>query len=682
MLAEIVKPFTTWMHLHPHMAGLIAFAIAFAESLAFIGGIIPGSVMMTAIGILIGSGVIPIWSTFIWAIMGAILGDGLSYWIGHHFKDHLRVNWPFRKYPHWLEKGEQFFHRHGGKSIFIGRFIGPIRSILPVVAGMLHMPIKRFLIADIVSAIAWAPAYMIPGILLGAASLELDPETATRLVLLVLLILIIVWMLTWLIKFSSLWLIKKTDRLLNRTWNYLRQHKTVKPLTVLLQDPSHPAGHGQLGLALFCLLTALLFIGLAIAVDMHTAVIHFNQPLFNFLQSVRTPSFDKFIVMLTFFGEKNVMLGFLGILFLWFAAHKRWWTALHWLANGIITASATYLTRLFIHSFRPLGITHIDTSYSFPSGHMTLAVAILGFAAVLLSSDTQKKYRHLIYAPVVTFTLLIGFSRLYLGAHWLTDVVGASLLGLSCVMLTTLSYRRQLVADLSFYKTLLAMLCSLLAFWGLFATFQFHKQLNNYTPIHTIHAINSQDWWTQNKSLLPLYRTNRFGKAIETLNLQWAAPLEDIRNALQKQGWQQFNNNFVSTLSRIVAKDKSQHLPVFNQLFDNRKPILVMWKKNQPDTPIIVIRFWASNYYFTDESTPLWIGSIHYRLIWEHHWQVKHNGKLNELTTPVQQVIPALTSYQWRTIDYKINFKEKKYLEDSQHQQQILLIKSLSKQNT
>ncbi len=80
-----------YLHQHPHIGGLITFAIAFAESLAIIGAIIPGSVTMTAIGALIGSGAMPMVSTIVWAILGAFFGDSLSYAVGAYYKEGLKI---------------------------------------------------------------------------------------------------------------------------------------------------------------------------------------------------------------------------------------------------------------------------------------------------------------------------------------------------------------------------------------------------------------------------------------------------------------------------------------------------------------------------------------------------------------------------------------------------------------
>ena len=177
MIQHYLNIINHYMELHPHMGIVFAFVVALAESLPLIGTIIPGSITMTAIGILVGRNIIPGLPALFWATIGALVGDTVGFWIGKYFNDDLRKIWPFRKHPKWLTKGEAFFTKHGGKSILIGRFVGPARSSVPLIAGLLKMNWGRFFLAAVPSAFLWAVAYMVPGVLIGAISLELPKET-------------------------------------------------------------------------------------------------------------------------------------------------------------------------------------------------------------------------------------------------------------------------------------------------------------------------------------------------------------------------------------------------------------------------------------------------------------------------------------------------------------------------
>jgi len=156
-----LQPLLDWAARHQTWAAVIVFLISMGESLVIVGYIVPGAVLLFGIGTLIALGTLDIWSMLIWAAVGAAIGDGFSFWLGYHFQDRLRAMWPFRVRPQWLERGEGFFQRHGGKSVVIGRFVGPVRPIIPVVAGMLRMSPVKFVVIDLLSSAGWAPAYIL-----------------------------------------------------------------------------------------------------------------------------------------------------------------------------------------------------------------------------------------------------------------------------------------------------------------------------------------------------------------------------------------------------------------------------------------------------------------------------------------------------------------------------------------
>lgn len=129
-----------YLSAHPHIALAAVFAASLLEALAVIGTVIPGSTIVFAGGVLIGLQVIGPWSTAVLAVTGAILGDGISYWLGHRYHERIRIMWPMSRYPALFDRGQAYFDRNGGRSVFLGRFLGPLRAIVPVIAGMSNMP--------------------------------------------------------------------------------------------------------------------------------------------------------------------------------------------------------------------------------------------------------------------------------------------------------------------------------------------------------------------------------------------------------------------------------------------------------------------------------------------------------------------------------------------------------------
>mgnify|MGYP003595525352 CR=1 FL=1 len=143
-----------WLAMHPHWTYAAVALVAFLESLAFVGLFFPGALMMFGAGALMANGTIAFWPTFIVAVLGAMLGDSLSYEWGKHFGQRVQRTWHFRRHPRFLEHGEDFVRRHGGKSILMGRFIGALRPVVPAVAGVLRMPRRRFYLTNALSALA------------------------------------------------------------------------------------------------------------------------------------------------------------------------------------------------------------------------------------------------------------------------------------------------------------------------------------------------------------------------------------------------------------------------------------------------------------------------------------------------------------------------------------------------
>jgi len=145
-----------FVRLHEAWAAPIVFWLAFGESLAFISLLIPAWGALVAIGYLIGPSGISFWPVWIAGSLGAACGDWLSYWVGVKLGPPVAHVWPLSRHPELLPRGERFMKRWGIPGIFIGRFFGPLRAAVPLVAGILAMPYWQFQIANFTSAFVWA----------------------------------------------------------------------------------------------------------------------------------------------------------------------------------------------------------------------------------------------------------------------------------------------------------------------------------------------------------------------------------------------------------------------------------------------------------------------------------------------------------------------------------------------
>jgi membrane protein DedA with SNARE-associated domain len=225
---------------HSEIALAAVFAASFLESVALVGTIIPGSTIAFAGGMLVGLKALDPWAAAAVAVGGAVLGDGISYWLGHRYRESIRMLWPIRQHPEIIAHGEAYFARHGGKSVFLGRFLGPVRAIVPVIAGMTNMPASQFYVMNVLSAIGWAAVHLVPGALFGA-SLQLAGAVSARLVALIALVAVAVWLVTFVIrvvvKFAWPYVRLLQDRIVVHA-----QHRPgwLAKLVLPLVDPARP----------------------------------------------------------------------------------------------------------------------------------------------------------------------------------------------------------------------------------------------------------------------------------------------------------------------------------------------------------------------------------------------------------------------------------------------------------
>lgn len=152
-----------FVHDHQAWAPPIVFGLAFGESLAFISLVIPAWGALVAIGYLIGPSGLSFWPVWIAGALGAACGDWLSYWIGIKLGPAVAHVWPLSRNPELLPRGERFMKHWGVPGIFIGRFFGPLRAAVPLVAGILAMPNWHFQIANFSSAFVWAAVLLTIG---------------------------------------------------------------------------------------------------------------------------------------------------------------------------------------------------------------------------------------------------------------------------------------------------------------------------------------------------------------------------------------------------------------------------------------------------------------------------------------------------------------------------------------
>jgi membrane protein DedA with SNARE-associated domain len=164
-----VQHIVEFVHDNAAWAPPIVFALAFGESLAFVSLLVPAWAALVAIGALIGPSGISFWPAWIAAALGAACGDWLSYWVGLKLEYSVAHMWPLSRHPGLIPRGEAFVKKWGIPGIFIGRFFGPLRAVVPLVAGIFEMPYWRFQLANFSSALVWAATLLTIGDVISSA---------------------------------------------------------------------------------------------------------------------------------------------------------------------------------------------------------------------------------------------------------------------------------------------------------------------------------------------------------------------------------------------------------------------------------------------------------------------------------------------------------------------------------
>ena len=628
-----------WVSQHPHLSGLLIYIVTLLESLVVIGLLIPGALVLFGVGALVATGALELLPTLAWAAAGALTGDSVSFLLGRHYHQRLRVMWPLKRYPRLVNRGIDFFYRHGGKSIFMARFVGPVRPILPAIAGMMDMRRSRFLLVDSIASLLWAPAYILPGMVFGA-SLGLAAEVAGRLVVLLVVLVAIAWFGVLLIRGIGKLVQPHAAVALERLLHWSRSHPHIGPLAGSLLDPDHPEARG------LAILSGLFFLTLWLLLLISRQVLHgdfmgdLDNYLFHSLQNLRTPWADQLMVFITQLGEQALLVMVLigGSLWLTWKGNSK--AALHWIA---VYACAGILTFVLKHSAQIARPFEYYAGYSFPSAHASMSLVVYGFLALLVAREILFKHRWLPYSIAGLVVIAIAFSRLYLGAHWFSDVLGGITLGLFWATLIGIAYDRHPAPRLPVKSTLGVTMVIMLLGGAMQLQRNFSNDLAKYAPRIEVQTLSREAWVSGYWNQLPDYRIDLEGQNEQPMNIQWAGSLQQLRVLLERKGWHTPPRPGPSSaLNWLAPEPEITRLPVLPQVHDGQHHELLLVSQPDSQDRLTALRLWPAHIEISDMRTPVWVGTISYLVLDQKLRMVSALRTAIDFNTPLTALQAAL----------------------------------------
>src|SRR5260221_5297636 len=441
MMFEYVKVVIAFLEMHPEIAYALVFLAATFESMPLLGSVIPGSTIILAVSATAPKGVVSFWPLLCWSVLGAIIGDGFSYWLGRRYQRHILATWPCNRYPQLARRSESFFQKHGGKSVVIGRFTPALRPFIPLFAGILDMPAHRFYLANILSALLWAPAHVIPGIALGA-TLGLAAAVAGRLVALVVTVVLALWIAAWAARYVLRRALPRLTHMLEVLRNLARSRDTWLNRQILsVLDPTRNEVRGLALAGIVLIGAAWLFLGVLEDVVTDDPLIRADRAVYAMLQGMRSIAGDAIMTAITELGDRSVVYSIVVAVTIWLV-FKRAWRSAGYLIIAVAGASLFNSgIKLILSRARPLLDLYQGLSaFSFPSGHTTVNAVLYGFLCVLILRGSRPAWRIPVAIITASLVTLIAFSRLYLGAHWFSDVVGGLAFGSMWIALLGTGY--------------------------------------------------------------------------------------------------------------------------------------------------------------------------------------------------------------------------------------------------
>ena len=536
-MSVLIDRILTLVGEHQLLAYGLVGLLAAAKSLPIVGAVIPGTVIILGIAALVPSGAVAFWPVLLSAIAGAILGDGFAFWLGHHYSDSIgQWRWLERR-PQLMVEGRRFFERHGGKSILLARFTPGVRAVVPLVAGLAGMPLARFYIINILSAVLWAVSHVLPAVAVGA-SITLAGAVGGRLAMLLIVAGLTLWLLVFLARRGLQLGLPLLDRGLETLWRWSSAHDSwlARRIAALLH-PHREAFPTLLLLAAIIVAAGWAFLGVLEDVVSGDPLVAVDMAIYHFFQGLRSPWPDHVLITVTEFGDTVVTTAVTAVATLWLFWRMRRRAAAYLLAAVVFAGLVEVGLKTTLRISRPIAIYKGSSAFSFPSGHATVNTALYAFLAFLIARELPARARPAVIGAAALLAGAIAFSRVYLGAHWLADVLAGVTLSLAWVATLGIAYmRRETGPPVRPYGLTAVVLASLVIAGSVNVALHQERDLVRYARREEARVLEVGAWWNGGWQSLPTRRRDLGGAGEEPITLQWAGGLPTLAQQLIAAG--------------------------------------------------------------------------------------------------------------------------------------------------
>lgn len=391
-----------------HWGYVVIFLAAALEAVPLLGLLAPGMVIVVAGGFMAKLGILDIGDVIVVASAGAILGDLTGYFLGKKygfsFLDKYGKYFFFRKEQ--FEKTKQIMNHHTGKSIIIGRFNSFTRSLAPFIAGSTDTPFGKFLLFNIIGGVAWAVVFVMIGFIFGQSYEAVSQYIGRFVTLAVIGSIGIVFMY----------------RFINKRKHVFSKYHIY---TLIINITS---------LYLFAKM-----VEDVIDMEMVTNLdVWFNQQV----TQLWGTNLNEVMIFITNIASPLNLSLFSVFLLLILIVKKKWYFGLllfFGMTGGVVLE---LLIKFLMQRERPINALVEVSGYSFPSGHATMATIFFVTLLFAFKDDINNMTPKVFFMVGTTSAfLLVGFSRVYLNAHWFSDVIAGFALGLFLVTLLILIFK-------------------------------------------------------------------------------------------------------------------------------------------------------------------------------------------------------------------------------------------------